>query len=213
MKRKLSWALVVCLALLVAITLAAAPAGASTKSGFETTKYYLGQEGGTFWTSGLNDEYFHVRDLVEVFADVSTDKRLTGLTYLTLNADFYWPVQDDPEVHSEGLVRASGKTVVGAWGFPLDEVNIQAWWDTFEDPYSPDWKSFVKDYFKPARPAAAWTSSAVAWEPADQSRPVISYWSGCGVKGSVTGLRFTSSAFAPQNLFTNWIFYEKGLVW
>ena len=109
-------------------------------------------------------------------------------------------MQTDPDVHSEGYIWGTGKTVVGTWGFPFSELNVQAWWGAEADPYFPDWKSFVKTYFTPARPAAAWKSSVVAWEPADQTRPVTACFSGSGAKGSVAGLRFTSNAVAPQDL-------------
>jgi len=201
-----------CLALLVTVGLAVAPAGASAKPHFETTYYFLGQEGGIFWTTGDNDEYYHVRDLVYVFAAVSTDQRLTGLTYFTLNADFYWP-QTDPPVHSEGYEWGSGETVVGTWSYPFSVANIQAWWLAQADPEDPHWKPFANKYFKPAKPAATWEISLTGWEPADQALPVTFQFTGCGVEGSVAGLRYTSAGEAPQaNIVYNWILYEEGTI-
>jgi len=214
MKRNPRWALMLCLALLVTVALAIAPTGASAKPHFETTYYFLGVSSppGTFWTTGPNDEYFHVRDLGYVFAAVSTDRRLTGLTNLTLNGDYYWP-QTDPTVHSEGYIWGSGETVVGTWSYPFSEANIQAWWLAQRDPEDPHWKPFVNAYFTPTKPAATWALSLTAWEPADQALPVTFQFTGRGVEGSVAGLRYTSCGEAPQaDIVYNWIVYEEGSI-
>ena len=122
-------------------------------------------------------------------------------------------VQDGPGRALRGVVWASGKTDVGTWCFPLGEVNTRRGGGHSGGSLLSRLE-VLRQGLLHARKTRCGVDEFRCRLGTGRSVPACHLllervWR----EGSVAGLRFTSSAFAPQDLFTNWIFYEKGLVW